>query len=173
MSLAPTLDLPVTIRRPGQVSSLPFPPRAIPGDTRRVAAPGASKDRPHLRLVDDFGPAHTALLDLPDPAAWAARISVGLYEAAIGARPTTQVMRWLSPEVFDSVVRRSSRGVRRGPATRRPVRLRRVRICRSGNDTAGIVEVSVVLDDHRRVRAMAMRLEGLDGRWLVTALEIG
>jgi hypothetical protein len=33
--------------------------------------------------------------------------------------------------------------------------------------------VSAVVDDGLRVRAVALRLEGLDGRWRVTALQIG
>ncbi|GMA38992.1 Rv3235 family protein [Mobilicoccus caccae] len=145
----------------------------------RAAGSEASTDHPRegaptLRLVDDFGPIGTALSALPDPHDWTCRVAVALYEAAIGARPATQVMRWLGPHVYDSVVRRSGRAARRGGNTRRPIRLRRVRatVVTQTEDTS-IVEACAVLDDHQRVRVMALRLEGLDGRWLVTACEIG
>jgi hypothetical protein len=35
-----------------------------------------------------------------------------------------------------------------------------------------VVEAVVVVDDGRRCRAMAVRLEGLDGRWCCTVLRI-
>jgi hypothetical protein len=35
----------------------------------------------------------------------------------------------------------------------------------------GVAEVSVVIDDGRRARALAMRLEGSDGRWRCTELD--
>ena len=37
----------------------------------------------------------------------------------------------------------------------------------------GVCEASAVVIDRGRVRALALRMEGLDGRWRVTALEIG
>ena len=49
-------------------------------------------------------------------------------------------------------------------------RVRRVRVCEPAD---GIVEACAVVVSHGRVRALALRLEGLDGRWLVTALTIG
>jgi hypothetical protein len=38
--------------------------------------------------------------------------------------------------------------------------------------SVGIAEVSVVVDDGRRARALAMRLEGADGRWRCTELVV-
>ena len=150
----------------GLPSALPPVPesRPRPGDPPRSGA--------HLRLVDDFGPIATDLTALPDAGAWLTRAAVPLYEAATGARSAVQVMRWLAPHVHDSVVRRAGRAARRGGATRRPIRLRRVRVAVLPGH-ASVVEGCAVVDDHRRVRAMAVRLEGLDGRWLVTSLEIG
>ncbi len=61
-------------------------------------------------------------------------------------------------------------GRRRAPGPRRPAIVRRVRVCEPAD---GIVEACAVVVSHGRVRALAIRLEGLDGRWLVTALTIG
>ena len=37
----------------------------------------------------------------------------------------------------------------------------------------GVAEAAVVLQHGSRVRAVALRLEGQDGKWRVTALQIG
>ncbi len=160
---------------PADISVRRLAAKASPSDSNRLGQHRAHESRPTLRLVDDFGPMCTALQDLPDARLWLEQVGLALYEAATGARPVTQVMRWLSPDVYDGVVRRTGRSARRGRPTRRPIRLRRVRVdavSLPGED-AGVVEAAVVLDDHQRVRVMALRLEGFDGRWLVTACEVG
>ena len=61
--------------------------------------------------------------------------------------------------------------MRRGaaPSTRQAV-VRGVRVCLPAD---GVAEASAVVIDADRVRAVAVRLEGLDGRWRATALEVG
>lgn len=148
--------------------------RSVPPPAGIMDPPEASADPAEgvarLALVDDFGPRHTPSAELPAPAGWAARMGVVILEAATGARPCPQVMRWCSGEVYDSLVRRSGRAVRRHRAARRPIRIRRVRVSEPDDGTA---EVSLVVEDQHRVRALALRLEGIDGRWVVTACEIG
>jgi aerobic-type carbon monoxide dehydrogenase small subunit (CoxS/CutS family) len=48
--------------------------------------------------------------------------------------------------------------------------VRSVRLCEPGD---GVAEACAVVIDGARVRALAMRLVGLDGRWLVEALQVG
>jgi hypothetical protein len=111
----------------------------------------------------------TATAQLPPADAFAARLAVAAVEVAAGARPATQLMRHCAPRVFESLVRRQAH--RAGRLTRRPaVALRRVRVCHVRD---GVVEAAVIVVVARRVRPVAVRLEGLDGRWLVTALEMG
>lgn len=119
-----------------------------------------------------FGPQVTRAADLPDPREWAAHIAQGLVEVMHGVRPPSQVMRWTTPEVYAVVARRGSRAGRRrtsSPAAHR-TRVLRVRVCEPADDVA---EVSVVLVDGGRVRALALRLAGRDHRWVVEALQIG
>lgn len=111
----------------------------------------------------------TPTAQLPPADAFAARLAVAAVEVAAGARPATQLMRHCAPRVFESLVRRQAH--RAGRLTRRPaVALRRVRVCHVRD---GVVEAAVIVVVARRVRPVAVRLEGLDGRWLVTALEMG
>lgn len=132
------------------------------------------RPRPVLRRVfddeDDFGPRHTPTDELPDAQPFSARMAVTLLQIASGARPPTQVMRHCSPAVYDSIVRRHGVAVRRRVGSLRPIRVRRVLVC---HPCDGIVEATAVLDDGHRPRALALRLEGTDGRWVVTALQIG
>ena len=122
-----------------------------------------------------FGPQRTARADLPDPTAWSARITHALLEVMTGVRPAPQVVRWTTPEVYAVVARRSALAARRltegrAPRTRQRVRVRRVRVCEPAD---GVVEAAVVVDHGTRVRAVALRLVGQDGKWRVSALQVG
>ena len=93
-----------------------------------------------------------------------------LVEVMAGVRPAPQLLRWTTPEVYAVVARRASVSARRGmPATRRTV-VRSLRVCEPAD---GVAEASAVVVDGGRVRALAMRLVGLDGRWCVEALQVG
>jgi hypothetical protein len=108
----------------------------------------------------------TRSADLPDPKQWAVRLAQGIVEALHGHRPLQQLVRWTDEPVYRLLERR--RSVQRTAAGPRPL-VRSIRICQPGD---GVVEASVVVQTGRRCRALAMRLEGLDGRWRCTALEI-
>ena len=121
-----------------------------------------------------FGPQRTARADLPEPNAWSARIAHALLEVMTGVRPAPQVVRWTTPEVNAVVARRSALAARRvsegrAPRTRQRVRVRRVRICEPAE---GVIEAAVVVQHGPRVRAVALRLVGLDGKWRVSALDV-
>ncbi|MFW5474627.1 Rv3235 family protein [Knoellia sp. CPCC 206450] len=133
-----------------------------------------------------FGPQSTARADLPDPEPWAAQIAQAIVEVMSGLRPAAQVVRWTTPQVYAVVARRGALAARRrasgardgsGGTTddgsrRRLGRavVRSVRVCEPAD---GVAECSVVVSEGARVRAMAVRLSGLDGRWRVEALQIG
>ena len=87
-----------------------------------------------------------------------------------GLRPPTQVERCLVLELRERVRRAHAASQRRGSRPARPSRVLRVRVC---EPVDGVAEISAVVHDRGRVRAIAMRLSGCDGRWLVTVLQIG
>ena len=145
-------------------------------------APAVPTPAPTLRLVparpphsdpDDEvdEPALTPRADLPDPHRWSARLVQAAIEARHGDRPVAQLLRWTSREVYDRLTRESApvRGsaVARGRIVR-PV----IRSLHVSEPADGIVEACAVVHDGVRARAVAMRLEGLNGRWLCTALDI-
>jgi len=131
-------------------------------------------------LTDDqlFGAQPTRRGDLPDPEPWAGHIAQALVEVMAGTRPAPQVLRWTVPEVYAVVARRAAVSARRavaagrredGASGRRAV-VRSVRVCEPAD---GVAEASAVVVDGGRVRALAFRLVGLDGRWRVEALQVG
>ena len=122
---------------------------------------------------DDFGPVPTPREALPEPAPWAARLVQGIAEVLALDRPVTQLVRWASPEVYDDLRRRVD-ARRRGRTQRDPTPGRRptVRSVHVSEPSDGVAEVCAVVNDGRRSRAYALRLEGVDGRWRATALDL-
>ncbi|MGY1835140.1 Rv3235 family protein [Blastococcus sp. SYSU DS0510] len=135
---------------------------------RPVPRPG-----PRLRDVaglplDEFGPVLTGRADLPPAAAAARRLVTTALEALVGRRPLTQVQPLASTGVYAALSsRRPPRWCTEGSA---PVVVGPVRVC---EPVDGVAEVSAVVHRAGRAHAVAARLEGMDGRWRCTALQIG
>lgn len=133
----------------------------------------------HGRLVlgpdgdpaDDDGPQPTGSGQLPDPRPWAARLGQAVVEVGTAGRPVTQLMRWTSGAVYAELVDKYAPRARQGLARRRVVvdeRVRSVHVCQPAD---GVAEASLVVAGGPRPRALALRLEGWDGRWVCTVCE--
>lgn len=105
---------------------------------------------------------------------WSATFAQAVVEVLGGDRPLPQLVRWTTSRVYAELGRRVrilSRTVvptQRHRAIRPQVRS--VRVCRP---TAEVAEVSVHVRHGQRSRALAARLELVEGRWQCTALELG
>lgn len=106
--------------------------------------------------------------DLPDPAQLCGAVVLAAVEALRSARPLTQLARWVSPEVFESLARAAAPPAHAERHQRAVVR--GLRVCRISRTVA---EGSVVIHDGPRVRAAALRMEAHRGSWRVTVLHIG
>lgn len=123
------------------------------------------------RSVDSFfGPQATSTAALPEPLAWARRMVQAVLETYDGTRSAEQLSRWVAPEIRERARRRGQLARRRGRRAHRPPVVRTVRLCQPRD---GVCEVSAVVWADGRVRALALRMCGVDGRWLVTAWELG
>ena len=118
-----------------------------------------------------FGdPVPTPSNELPCPEALARSLVQAAMDVVRGHRPASQVLRWTTPEVYSQLRQRARlEQARARPGARRPV----VRSLRASPAGARGMEVSAVVLDGPRARAVAARLDGEDGRWRLTALVIG
>jgi hypothetical protein len=145
-------------------TGLPAQPEAPP-DLRLMPRPGA--DDPDR---GDFGPQPTARAALPAPRGWAGRFVQAVVEVLAGDRPLGQLVRWTSAEVYDDLLARVSGAHPTG--LRQPARAT-VRSVHIAEPADGVAEVAAIVRRGERTTAVAARLEGLDGRWQCTALELG
>jgi hypothetical protein len=152
---------------------------SLPGDVDAVPVPPAD-----LRLVsreaalDDIDPAVAAVATsraaLPDPGPWTAQLVQAVLEVLAHERPRHQLARWLAPEVYADLGIHLAASPPRSPA--RPGTGGRARRTVSSTHVFepadGVVEATAVVVGGRRARAVAVRLEGWDGRWRCTKLAV-
>jgi hypothetical protein len=132
----------------------------------------------HLRVVPDAGTTQGAGgtrqgVSLPPPAPWVARLAPAIMEVIAGERPASQLQRWTTREIHETLTRRGAAALRHPAGRDRAAPCRTVRSVRICPVAPGVVEASAVVIGAERARAIALRLETIRGRWLVTACEVG
>jgi hypothetical protein len=127
-------------------------------------------DAPRRRPGDepDFGPELSRRADLPEPGPAARRLVTVALEAFAGRRPMSQLQSAVTPGLFTVLTaRRRPRWCTEGGTA---VRVTSVRV---SEPVDGVAEVSAVARRDGRAHAIAARMEGIDGRWRCTALQVG
>ncbi|MCZ2402782.1 hypothetical protein IV498_06170 [Paenarthrobacter sp. Z7-10] len=99
-------------------------------------------------------------------------------EVLAGIRPVQQLARWLDPRSFDALQVRAAltRAAQAATSQGNVRQLHRNPLVRSVHCcpvAPGVYESSLVVSEHSRARAVAMRLEKAGGVWKVTVLVIG
>ena len=125
-----------------------------------VQAPGV----PPWSTERDIGVRRTGTADLPSADITAVMLSRALIEVLAGRRSPQQLSAHCAPQVFAGLL------LRIPPLAQSLPRLQTVRVCEPAD---GVAEACAVFRRAERVRALAFRLEGLDGRWRITVLQIG
>jgi uncharacterized protein DUF6459 len=152
--------VPVRLLLPGRHPRRPIPP---PGPRPRMDRP---VDRPGGD--PDFGPTFSRRADLPAPGPAAHRLVTIALEAFAGRRPMAQLRPVVTPALFTVLAgRRPPRWCAEGGGT---VRISSVRV---SEPVDGVAEVSAVARRDGRAHAVAARMEGIDGQWRCTALQVG
>ena len=118
---------------------------------------------------DPFALRPTGRDELPDPALFARRFVIAVIETAAGRRPVSHLGRHTAPAVQAGLARTAGQITRLGTA-QRPATLHSVHFTEPAD---GVAEVAAVVRIGDRFRAIALRLEGLDGRWRCVRLQIG
>lgn len=111
--------------------------------------------------------------ELPDPEPLIENLARGVIEILLGVREVQQIARWVTESTYEQLMRRALTA-RRARALRRQRQvpgfaISSVRTCHTAD---GVVEGAVVVRSGGRTRAVAMRLERLDGRWRATAIGV-
>lgn len=156
-----------------QVSSLPqhstteTPPSRGPDSAERVEG--------RRRVDEDFFLAQPARRsDLPDPEPLVTNLARCILEVLAGARDLEQLNRWVTDEVYATLLHRTVLAERarrvKGVAAARPALT--VLSTHISEPRDGVVEATVIVRNPVRVRAVAIRLEGLDRRWRASAISV-
>jgi hypothetical protein len=131
--------------------------------TGRRTAIGAT-DVPPWSSESDIGVRRTGTGALPPAARSGQVFARALVEILSGRRPLAQLRVHCAPDIYAGLLNRSL------PAAVCLPHLLTVRVCEPAD---GVAEVSAAFKRAQRVRAIAFRLQGVDGRWRITALEVG
>lgn len=112
--------------------------------------------------------------DLPDPTPLITNLARCVIEVLAGAREVEQLARWVTDDVYTHLLRRAMLAVRarnaKGQAPMRPHF--GIMSTHTFEPCPGVVEATVIVRMPHRVRAIAIRVEGLDHRWRATSISV-
>lgn len=107
---------------------------------------------------------------LPDPTPCTERLAQAIAEVLAGDRPAGQLTGIATLDVLRLLARGAGRlGARPDGPAQRPV----VDSVHVSEPCEGVVEACAVINTWPRWCAIALRLEGIDGQWRCTALQLG
>lgn len=144
--------------------------RAQPTDTASYTQHALSVDFARHEWDAHFAPQPTPSRNLPEAGQWSRQVLRVLLEVMDGSRPARQLRRWVAHPIHDRAARRGILARRRGGRAHKPNVVLSVHVCTPAD---GVAEVAALVVHNGRHRAVALRLIGQDGRWLVTVLEMG
>ncbi|MFB9777838.1 Rv3235 family protein [Brevibacterium otitidis] len=144
------------------------------GSTTAAAAPTRGMRAPRSAAPQQTAGARPAEHDddvIAALEAAAASLSVAIIEIFSGTRAPSSVGRWVAPDLFERIRAHAAyRQKLTAAAPPRPAMLAagKPRVCLISERVA---EAAVVVNTGRRHRAVALRLEHIRNRWLLTQLE--
>lgn len=144
------------------------PPRPVPTTQGVLALDfGSGPDlptRPNLRVVTG---------DEPDLHGFATRFAQAVVEVIGGDRSVYQLMRWTTDEVYEDMYRRAGALQRTAGDPRRPRLRAQVRSVHLSSPQPDVAEISIHVRLGHRSRAIAAKIEKVEGRWRCSAIEFG
>ncbi|WP_223694709.1 Rv3235 family protein [Leifsonia poae] len=126
------------------------------------------------RPVADFARPAIDTASLPDPAPLLVNLTRCVIEILAGVRELDQVARWVDDGVFLNLLRRVTIAARSRAVTGEQARRPRLTVGepRVTEPCSGVVEAVVMAHQPMRSRAVAIRLEGMHGRWRASAITV-
>ncbi len=123
---------------------------------------------------DYFGQQPTKTAELPDPQPMVENLARSVMEILAGCRDLDQIARWVSDDVYRNLLQRvhiskRARAVKKQGIIRPTFGMGNTIVTHPSD---GVVESVVIVHGKARSRSIAIRLEGLDGRWRATAIHV-
>jgi hypothetical protein len=113
-------------------------------------------------LEPDEMPIPTSAQELPDLHTWTMKFIVSVVEIWAGRRQPAQLIRWCHRVIYMDLLRASGSQKEIG----------KIKSIHQTEPLDGICESTVLIRYGQRLRAVVIRFEGVDGRWLCTALKL-
>jgi Family of unknown function (DUF6459) len=110
----------------------------------------------------DFAPEPTSAEDLPELSQWCANFARNVLEVFAGRRQSSQLTKQFHFRIFGELVKKSGSEKEVGI-------IRKLHI---SQPLDGVCETTVTVRFGNRLRALVFRFEGVDKRWLCTALTL-
>jgi hypothetical protein len=110
----------------------------------------------------DEMPIPTSAADLPELHAWTMKFIVSVIEIWAGRRQPAQLIRSCHRVIYGELLRQTGSQSEIG----------KIRNIHQSEPLDGICESTVTIRYGDRLRAIVIRFEGVDGRWLCTALRL-
>lgn len=158
-------------------------PADAPGRPHEAPAPASNRGSASTETLINLEPAEadeyfgvqsTRAAHLPDPEPLLVNLTRSVLEVLAGARELDQLIRWVTQEVYETLLKRVVLAARARAATGRPVNRPRLTVLRTlvSEPVDGVVEAVVIVQTPVRMRSIAIRLEGLDSRWRASAISV-
>ena len=109
-----------------------------------------------------FEPIPTSASDLPELHAWTMKFIVSVVEVWGGRRQPAQLIRWCHRVIYMELLK--SAGTQK--------EIGKIKSIHQSEPFDGICESTVIIRFGARYRSAVIRFEGVDGRWLCTALHL-
>jgi len=113
-------------------------------------------------LEPDEMPIPTSASELPDIRTWTMKFIVSVVEVWAGRRQPAQLIHWCHRVIYMDLLKSS--GSQR--------EIGKIKSIHQSEPLDGICENAVMVRYGERLRAVVIRFEGVDGRWLCTALKM-
>jgi hypothetical protein len=111
--------------------------------------------------LDDL-PTPTSATELPELHAWTMKFIVSVVEIWAGRRQPAQLISWCHRVIYMELLRNSGSQKEIG----------KIKSILQSEPLDGICESTALIRYGDRLRAVVIRFEGVDGRWLCTALKM-
>ncbi len=110
----------------------------------------------------NFAPQPTSASDLPELHSWTLKFVVSVLEIWAAKRQPAQLSRWCHHNIYNELIHNVGSQKEVG----------RIRHLHQSEPLDGICESTITVRYGDRLRSIAVRFEGIDKRWLCTALAL-